>query len=249
MNRLAPIVAVLLSCLASASSPAAEPALATNLPPAQEIVARYIEASGGRAAFEKIKSRIMRGEIEVTTLGVSGPFETKSKAPNLQVSRIEFGGLGSLLEGHDGKVAWSKAPGLAVRRKSGGELARVQRSSIFPRELRYAETYSKLETKGMAQVDGQDAWIVEGSVRDAKPDRLYFDRKSGLLVREETTVDSPTGEIHFQIDLSDYREIDGVKVAFAIRIPQPAEIGFRIRFREIQHNVDLPDSDFAPPKE
>ena len=246
-NRFNAAFALLMLLPVSGSLKAADTAAA--VPTATEILAKYQEAAGGKAALEKVKTRVMKGDIEVSALGVSGPFESKAKAPNQQVSKIEFGGFGSMREGFDGKTAWSKAPGLGLRNKSGGELARVQRSTLFPRELKLAEAYAKLESKGAAKVGDKAAWVVEGSVKDGKPDRLYFDQKTGLLLREETIVPAITGEMQFQIDFDDYRDVDGVKIAFIMRVPQPAEVGFRIKFREIQQNVEIPDSDFAPPKD
>jgi hypothetical protein len=228
----------------AASLGAAEPAAP---PTAQQILDRYVEAAGGRAALEKLKSRVMKGKIEVTALGVTGPFEVRAKAPNKQVSTVEFEGFGAMREGFDGTVAWAVAPLQGVRTKSGGELARVQRSTVFPRELKFRETYDRLEAKGASKVGAADTWVLEGTVKNGKPDRLYFDQKSGLLLREETVVESPVGEMNFQIDLSDYRDIDGIKVPFTMRVPQPAEVGFQIRFDEVKHNVDLADTEFAKP--
>lgn len=237
------LVAVSVACACSCSYAAEAPPTATQL------LDRFIEATGGRAALEKLKSRVMKGTAEVTSLGASGAFEVRAKAPNRQVSRMEMGGFGALREGFDGTNAWTAIPGMGVRLKSGGELARAQRSTPFPRELKLAESYAKLEVKGSAKVGTAETWILEATPKDGKPDRLYFDKKTGLLVREETLVESAMGEMNFQIDLGDYRAVDGVQVPFSIRVPQPVELGFRIQLTEVRHNVDVGDSDFSRPKE
>src|SRR5690606_8762973 len=61
--------------------PAAFAATPERPPRAEEILARYIEASGGRDALRKITTRIMRGTVEVASLGATGEFEVKAKAP------------------------------------------------------------------------------------------------------------------------------------------------------------------------
>lgn len=241
---------VLIVILATAAGPAgrvraAEPAAT---PTAQQVLDRYVEATGGRAALEKLTSRLMKGTIEVTTLGASARFEARAKAPNKQVSRIDFEGFGLMQDGFDGKVAWASVPGQGVRQKSGGELARAERTSGFPRELKIRQAYGRFEVRGAAKVGESDAWIVEASPREGKPDRLYFDQKSGLLVREESTIDTAVGEMTFQVDFEDFRAVDGVKVPFRMRMPKPAEMGFQIKFEEIKHNVDIADGDFALPK-
>ena len=225
-------------------------ARAADAPPtATQILDRYIQAAGGRPALEKLKSRVMKGSVEVTALGASGQFEVRSKAPNRQVSKIEFGGFGTMREGYDGTNGWTAVPGLGGKAKTGADLARAGRSTAFPRELKLAETYARFEVKGAAKVGPLDTWLLEAFPKDGKPDRLYFDQKSGLLVREESTIGAITGEMLFQIDLGDYREVDGVQVPFSLKIPQPAEMGFQVKLTEVKHNGELADADFAPPKD
>ncbi len=247
LPRMKPTLMAGLAMILAATflSPAAEPA---ELPAAQVVLDRYIEGAGGRSALEKLKTRVVTGKMEVTSLGVSGGMSVKSKAPNKQVSSIDLAGLGSMREGYDGTVAWSQAPGIGVQVKSGGELVRVQRTTAFPRELKIKETYDRFETKSAAKVGTVDAWLIEASAKGGKPDRLYFDQKSGLLLREESTVNTAVGEMTFQIDFLDYRAVDGVKVPFLVKIPKPETMGFQVTVDEVKHNVDIADAEFSKPK-
>lgn len=238
-----PLLFLLVSCLLLPAR-AAEP---QPLPSVREVLDRYVQASGGREALSKLRTREMRGKVEVTALGMSGPFLVRAKSPNRQMSQIDFGGFGSIREGYDGKVAWSAAPLQGVKRKTGGELARVQRTTVFPRELKLEQAYDRLTVQGTAKVGAADAWVLHGESQGGKPDRLYFDRKTGLLIREEATVPTGVGEMTFQIDLEDYREADGVQVPHVMRVPQPPEMGFLIRFEKVQHNLELKDAEFAEP--
>lgn len=224
---------------------AAEPA---TPPTAQAILDRYIEASGGRAALEKLKTRVSKGKMEVTTMGLSGAMEVKAKIPNKQLSSVELAGFGAVREGFDGAVSWAEAPGVGLREKGGAELARDQRTKVFPRELKLKEVYERMEAKGAAKVGGADAWVIEAAPKGGKADRLYFDQKSGLLIREESSVDTGLGEMTFQIDFSDYREVDGVKVPFLVKIPKPETMGFQIKLDEVKHNVEIGDAEFSKPK-
>ncbi len=227
--------------------PAAFAATPERPPRAEEILARYIEASGGRDALRKITTRIMRGTVEVASLGATGEFEVKAKAPDKQVSRIEFEGFGSIREGFDGRTAWAAAPFQGVRVKKGAELTRTQRSALFPRELKLREAYDGFEVKGTENVNGKDAWVVEAKAPGGAVDRLYFDRESGLLLREETAIETPVATLMFQSNLSDYRRVDGVMVPFSIDMPKPVEMGFKVRFTEVIHNQAIPDTEFAQP--
>jgi hypothetical protein len=189
----------------------------------------------------------LQGRIQVGALGAEGAFKAAAKAPNKQVSSMELAGLATLREGYDGKVAWTVLPFQGSSEKSGEELERVQRTSVFPRELKLKDVYARFEVKGATRLKDGDAWLLEAFPKRGKPDRFYFDQKSGLLLREEATVKSLMGEMTFIFDFSDYRDVDGVKVAFSIDMPQPAELGFKIRVDSVKQNVPLPDSEFSKP--
>lgn len=238
---------VVAALLAAAGEVSAADAVAA--PDGAQIFERYVEAVGGRPALEKLKSRVMKGKIELTMMpGLSAPFEVQAKAPNKEVSGFELSGFGAIREGYDGQVAWSLVPFQGVKEKTGADLARVQRTKVFPRELRMRETYTRWEAKGAAQIDGAATWVVEAGAKEGKPDRLYFDQKTGLLVREESVVTGPTGEVTFQVDFGDYRPVDGVKVPFRMKVPRPAEVALEIRFDEVKHNIEVPETAFAKPK-
>ena len=56
--------------------------------------------------------------------------------------------------------------------------------------------------------------MVQGTSDGRYPVDLYFDPKSGLLLRVVRYSDSPVGLNPTQIDYADYREVAGVQVPF-----------------------------------
>jgi hypothetical protein len=84
-----------------------------------EIFDRHVEASGGRKAVEKIKSREIAATLTMPALGMTGELLIQAKAPNLYFSRVSIEGVGTFLDGFDGKIAWTDNPmmgGLNERR-------------------------------------------------------------------------------------------------------------------------------------
>ena len=65
-----------------------------------------------------------------------------------------------------------------------------------------------------------------------------FDASSGLLIQEDF------GGASLRYD--DYKEVDGVKVPFAIR--QEGSPNSTIKFKEIKHNLPIEDAKFDRPK-
>ena len=106
--------------------------------------------------------------------------------------------------------------------------------------------YPKWETKPGEKIDGQDTWLVIGEKEGAPPLRLYFDQKSGLLVRLVRYVDSPLGYNPTQIDYADYRAAEGVKVAYRWTVARPGN-HFTVQVEQLQQNVPVDDARFVPP--
>ena len=59
---------------------------------ADEVLASYVTALGGRSALEKITSRVAKGTFEVSGIAMSGPVEMYAKAPNLMLLVLQMPG-------------------------------------------------------------------------------------------------------------------------------------------------------------
>ena len=71
----------LIAVTAGISPPAALAQTATKaLPKADTILTQYVEATGGKAAYEKIKSRVATGTIEVPAANIKGKIEVSQAA-------------------------------------------------------------------------------------------------------------------------------------------------------------------------
>jgi hypothetical protein len=75
---------------------------------------------------------------------------------------------------------------------------------------------------------------------------LYFDTRTGLLVRMVRCAQSPLGLNPTQIDYADYREADGVKVPFRWTVSRPGN-RFTIQVEEMKQNVPVDDAKFTAP--
>lgn len=216
-------------------------------PTVKEILEKYEQAIGGKKANEKIKSRVAKGTIELMPMGIKGTFESYSAAPNKSLSVATVAGIGELLEGFDGTTAWSVNPIQGNRVKQGDELAQTKLNSVFDRDTNLAKLYSKMEFKGVEKVGDGDAYVLIAMPQNLPSEVFYFDTKSGLLVRLDTTTVTPEGKTPGKTFLEDYREVDGVKVPFKTRSVTPqAEIV--VTFSEVKNNVPIDAAKFVRPK-
>lgn len=231
---------MLLTVLAAAG------AEAQSLPTVNQILEKYVTALGGRAAMQKLNSRISSGTIEFPEQGASGTVVFYAKAPNKRRYTVEVEGFGRVEQGFDGATGWSSSPQNGVATMDEGELAYVRIAADFHNSLRIGQAYSDLKVRGREKVGESDAYVVEGKQSDGKLQAFFFDVASGLLVRSVSQRATPEGDIQIDTHLSDYREVDGVKLAHLIQ-QQNAGVGSITRLNAVKHNVVIEDSLFARP--
>lgn len=236
---------------AQSSSKSQAAAAAPAIPSSDQILDKYVEACGGRAAWLKLKSRVSKGTVDLSA-NTSGTIDIQEKAPNRMLATVTISGS-VFIRGFDGTVGWSNDPKNGLRELTGDELAETRRDSDFYHPLDIRKIYSKLNVVGTEKVGSQTAYVLEATPVDGRdPDKIYFDVDSGLLVRAVTQEHTPEGFETAQEDFEDYRTVDGIKIAFTIhqKISNPqdnSETEFTIKFDEVHHNVDLPDSEFSKP--
>jgi beta-lactamase regulating signal transducer with metallopeptidase domain len=214
-------------------------------PTVDQILERHVRALGGQGAIERINSRVIKGSIEWN--GQPGTIEHRFKAPDLytSVTRLDEKGF-FFSEGFNGKSGW-----LVGRERSrvwsDDEVATARRQRGLYRDLKLRSIYPKMVFAGVERIGEREAYTIVGIPAQAHPEKLYFDKRTGLLIRSSFQVESPEGKRVFQYDYEDYRDVDGVKVPFVIRRTSP--IRYVIRLEEVEHNVSLNESDFDAPSD
>jgi hypothetical protein len=213
------------------------------LPSADQLLDKYLSAIGGADALQKITSRVEKGTLTAFG-GQHFPVDVYSKAPDKRVSVMHLQG-GDSFTGFDGKQGWLSVPG-RVHTMSAAEnaAARIDADLYFPAHVK--TLYQKFIVDAGEKIDGHDTYLVTGRSEGQPPLRLYMDKESGLLLRLVRYAETPLGRNPTQIDYADYRDADGVKVPFRWTLARPGN-RFTIQVEQIQQNVPVDDSKFAPP--
>jgi hypothetical protein len=229
-----------------------------KLPSGEKIMEKTIEGRGGREAFEKLKTRVLKGTIEV--VGTGGPREGSrtryEAAPNKRYSLVELAPDGKIESGTDGDVSWELSSSQGPRIVEGQEKAQRERDSTFNALLYWRELYEKVECVGKEQVDDRPCYKVVLTPKVGTPETMYFSTKNGFPVKTEMVRMTAQGDRQIQERLEDYREVDGVQLPFrvirqvtTIGLPQNTTQTITYTWKSIEHNVDLPADRFDLPQE
>jgi zinc protease len=214
------------------------------LPTAEQILERYAQASGGRAAVERVTSRVWKGS-RVGADGVLVPEEVYAKAPNKLLTITSYPKQ-VFRTGFDGARGWAKS-NQDTRELPAAVLAQLRREAEFYKETRLKELYSKLSVGGRETIGGREAYVVEAApAGGGDTEKLYFDAETGLLVRKYSEMKTVLGQFPTQTDYEDFREVDGVKLPFSIRWSIPGRSWGR-KITEVKQNIPLDDAQFNPP--
>jgi hypothetical protein len=211
--------------------------------PADPVIEKYVAALGGRAAIEKLKSRVEKGATDVG--GKQFPTDIYMEAPDKRVSVMHLPN-GDSVTAFNGAVGWLSAPGRPTRWISGPDLEGARFDAEFNLPVRMREVFSELTVDGSEKIDGKDTTLVIGTRAGKPPVKFYFDPSTGLLLRVLRYTDTAFGLNPTQIDYADYREVDGVKIPYRWTIARPSG-HFTIKVDEVQQNVTIDAAKFAAP--
>ncbi len=223
-------------------------AQADDPPKAEEVLDQYVEATGGKAAYEKLKNRVSQGTMEITGAGLKGKVVARQAAPNKMATDVEFEALGKIKEGTDGTVVWEINPITGDRVIDGDEKAEKLLHNTFNGELHWKDMYAKAECTGVEDVNGKPAYkiLLTPKPGAGKPVTEFYDKASHLQVKGLTTIKSPMGDIEVEMYPSDYKKVDGVLIPHKVTQKMLTQ-EIVIVMTDIKHNVDLPADTFQIP--
>lgn len=184
-------------------------------PSADQVFDKYFQAIGGAQRVAGLTSYTAKGTYAgFETAMAKVPVEIFARSPNLRATFVH-NPLGASTRTYDGSAGWIASPDRPVPLLplTGGNLtgARIEALATFPAHIR--QVFGPWRV-GQTFIDDLDVWMLEGTAAGQPPVKLFFDKASGLLVRLAHFGDTAVGRVPVQLDYSDYRDVNGVKVPF-----------------------------------
>ncbi len=199
--------------------------LQVQVPTLDELIARHVEAAGGREAIGKVTAVARKGCFQPGGRGRCLPSEAYSKDGGKWQFRMWVPNVLAFEQGSDGRKAWSHEP---EETSDIPEKDRREQEWAFDAQLplHLAEQVKNPKPASKQTIDGREVWVV-----DAEGASLHFDAGAGLLLRAGA------------VGVGDYRVVDGVKLPFEIRFitPRGAQV---LKLDEVKLNVPVEDSRF-----
>ena len=222
-----------------------------------DIVEKHLAAMGGRAALEKITTRVTTGTLTVSTPGgdLTGTIEIYNKAPNktrtlVKIDASQFG-IGQIVQDQrfDGTSGYA-IDSVNGNREITGDQAEIARANTFPSPLmKYKETGSKLELIGREKVGDRDNYVLRLTAKAGPPGRLFIDAETYALTKTVITLNVPQlgADVEQTTLVSDYRDVDGIKVPYQVRSINQFQT-ITITVAKVEQNVAIDEKMFSKPE-
>jgi hypothetical protein len=232
------------TALSFRGGPANHPTPMPGLPSVRQVLDKYVAAIGGLAALARQSSRIEEGELTIRSSGgVSVPIQIVSQFPDKRLTKgFSVSHLGNSAQATgvlNGAKGWMRESSGPMRLMFGWRRDAAQLEDLFNLPRRLESIVQDLRVSAMGHVDSREVYILTGHTEFLSLVELYFDIPSGLLLRIVYFVDTVAGRMPSQIDYSDYREIDGVRVPhrWEVRLVRGVNVAYRLN--SVKHNVEV----------
>jgi hypothetical protein len=207
---------------------------------AEEVIDRCLEATGGREAWEAVKTAVLVFSVQSTS-GTQARMVRMYKRPYLY------------RQGLAGAPDFTATDGTRIWRVQGGQWQETgymtfRSASLDNWLLDYKGFGISYEFKGFDHINGSPVYHLSRTYRDGFAEDLYFSATSNLLT--EIWSDYVQGMPFMKSFISywNYRDVDGLKVPFVfIRNMGSLEPPHGGVVEEVRINVPLEDGLFLPP--
>ena len=214
-----------------------------------EIMSKYFEASGGLDKLKAERTSYFEGTLSLG--GMQGPIRVWTEKPDRSRAEIELGPI-RMTQGDNGAFEWVLDANGKLQRMTKADEATLKRKEVQRRmaEYEYADPGSEIFTvtfQGLDKVDEADCYVIKvaNNINDDYHTYLIdaddFQLKKSIDIQGEKS-----GEAYY----GDYREVDGLLVAFYLKqVPRQTGQAQEIAISRRESNPDIDPSLFDPTEE
>lgn len=208
---------------------------------ADQVIEDYLNAIGGRGKIATITE--MQSNSVMQMRGPSFNLVTYQKNGKLLVE-MSMNGQVMNKQLYDGQTGMQSAMG-QVETVDEATKADLKEQAKICKEADYKKEGYKLVLKGMEELDGAVAFVLEVTRPDGKMVTEYYDSKTSLKLREVSMNKGMDGSPTIQtIDIAEYKEINGVKIPHQMTVGGVFPVPFKVTVTEVKVNQGIKDDLF-----
>jgi hypothetical protein len=215
------------------------------LPKGEDVLDRFVKETGGKEAYDNIKSLVLTGELGLG-MGMTGKMKMYVQRPGKLLSQITIPQIGEIKSGSDGETVWSDSPMEGPKILEGPQRELTLDSVHISDEANWRERYTEAKCVGIEDVKGKPAYKVELTSKSGTKRTGFYDKESGLLVKQTMVIKLEQGEIPTESYISDYKKVGDLLFPHKTTTTMMTQ-EMKTTFDTIEVNPDLPASTFELP--
>ncbi|HTC54949.1 MAG TPA: hypothetical protein VK706_00950 [Candidatus Sulfotelmatobacter sp.] len=198
-----------LTLFAGAGSVLVGAQAAEKLPSVEEVLERYVTATGGRDALLRHTSMTLHGygQAPAKNLRVEGVLYTKD-GKMLQKSTLPGGKVE--LSGYDGETAWDLDAGGKVTIHEGDEIKTIARDADMYYHLHVMNYFRTMEVVDVKEFNGRPCYHLRGVNNWGRTNEQFYDKENGLLLGYAFNTAWRGGKGDATETFEDYKDFGGV---------------------------------------
>ncbi len=206
---------------------------------AETVLSDYINAIGGKEKLMGVKDITIISTTEIQGMALTNTMVKKEGGKFL--NEMSAAGMGTMQKQvFDGEKGSVTAMG-QNKPMTDEEVAKMKNETAMFEELDYAANGTTTELKGVEPVDGVKAYKILVTSADGTKKTSYYDMSTSLKIREIST----QGEQTITTDMSDYKEVDGIKIAHLHAVSGVmGPMVLKLATQEVKINSGVEDSVF-----
>ena len=215
---------------------------------ADDLISKYIQHIGGAQKWSTIKTIVISGNYNYG--GMVFPFKSFSKAPNLYKYIVSSNGK-SFEQAFDGVEGWkidgfkNETKKTILTGKSGTAMANEADVDIESPLINYKLKGHTAILEGQETVDSQQCFKIKLITDDGDTGRYFFSTANFELLKKQSVskneeLDSSVVDIFY----SDYREINGIRIAYNTVCKVGDQAILTITFDNVTFDEPLSDDEF-----
>jgi zinc protease len=206
------------------------------------VLNNYIEALGGIKKMNEVKTVKMVAGMNL--MGQDFEMTIIKKAPNLYYQTMGNESMTIQEQVFDGTKAKMSGMGGSQIITEGEELDAIKKEAAMFPELDYLSDEYTLELKGIEKVDNADAYKVLATDAADKKQTMFFDVKSGLLVKRVATESARGQTVTVATLYKEYADNNGIMFPGLISVIGGAPFPINMKFKSVEINIEVPESTF-----
>lgn len=224
------------------ANPTEKPVFSKPIPAgvtAETVINNYITAVGGEANLNKVNSILTNANVTIQGAPYKPTATLMKMAPNKSSMEMKIEGMGTVMkQTFNGEEGYIEQQGrkMPMDEKT---VASQKDNTLFP-ELMLKPSNVALES--IATIDGTDVYKVK-VMKGEKVSYRYYDVKTSLLLRTESTEEAQGQSVTTLTDFSNYKEVAGVKIPNTMKIVNGPQV-ITLESTEVKINEGVTAEDF-----